>query len=415
MLKLKGTKVLFGNFVWVLALRGVQQGAALIGFYFLARGLDKATFGNYGLFLSFVAVCAAVLTFPGLNGAIVQCTARGESQVYHRALRLALMGGLGGSGALAAVSAVLHGSHPELARGLLVAAAVFPLSHGLLQWRSIYSGKEHFAALFWLEGLSAIGIYSLMVLGVLTVPGEMLVPVSCVLLVPASINLVMTIKTLREVPKGADKVGGVAYGLKTSFYLILNTLANHLDKFLIFFLFSAEMAALYVVAQRVPELVKGVVQDLAVVLAPRFARLSGFTKQLDQQLWILSLTIMVIVIGLTFTLLPWLVVVVFSDTYTDAVPIAQGLMISVAIGNHATLRYRYVTSKLDAESVRDVTMATSVVRLASSALLVPLFGLWGAVAAAIVYRILTGVIVYTVVRLRHGTAGRLEHEFTPSD
>ena len=104
---------------------------------------------------------------------------------------------------------------------------------------------------------------------------------------------------------------------------------------------------------------------------------------------------------MTFTVLPWVIILVFSERYADAVPIAQGLMISVAIGIHATLRARYVTSKLDGASVRDIYLTISIARILFTCLLVPFFGIWGAVFSTISYRLVNNVLVHIIITKRY--------------
>jgi O-antigen/teichoic acid export membrane protein len=214
-------------------------------------------------------------------------------------------------------------------------------------------------------------------------------------------NILMTANTLNNTKSEISDASAVAYGIKSSIYLAINTIANHLDKLLLFYFLSADIVALYIVAERLSDLAKSVVQDFTAVLAPRFARLAQYTKQVDRLLKLIGLFFSVGILLLAFTVLPWAVVLIFSERYIEAIPVAQGLMVSVAIGIHATLRARYVTSKLDGVSVRDIYVTISIARIIFTCLLVPLFGLWGAVASAIMYRIASSVLVHFVIIKRY--------------
>jgi hypothetical protein len=96
------------------------------------------------------------------------------------------------------------------------------------------------------------------------------------------------------------------------------------------------------VAERLSDLAKSVVQDFTAVLAPRFARLAQYTKQVDRLLKLIGLFFSVGILLLAFTVLLWTLVLIFSERYIEAIPVAEGLMVSVAIGIHATLPARYV-------------------------------------------------------------------------
>jgi O-antigen/teichoic acid export membrane protein len=115
-----------------MVLRSVQLSLGLVGIYFLARGLETSTFGQSAILLSVVAICT-IVTFPGLNSAIAQCTARGSTGIYRHALRLGLSVGFVGSVVCIGAWFYFSVSEPNLATAFLFAAILFPVSHGLLQ------------------------------------------------------------------------------------------------------------------------------------------------------------------------------------------------------------------------------------------------------------------------------------------
>jgi O-antigen/teichoic acid export membrane protein len=105
------------------------------------------------------------------------------------------------------------------------------------------------------------------------------------------------------------------------------------------------------------------------------------------------------IVLLAFTAMPYLVTFLFGGAYADAVPYAQALTCSVAIGYLANLRFRYIRSRIDARSFRDITLISSAVRLAAFLILVPPFGLVGAVVGTFIYRFaLMGVVRVAIKR-----------------
>jgi O-antigen/teichoic acid export membrane protein len=397
---LKDRSAILGNFAWALGLQFVRQATALAATYFLARGLAVPTFGTYGAFMSFLAICT-ITTLPGMNGAIAQSVARGRSGAYRRGVILAVSGSTVGSAVCFLGWLFFRSTNADMAQALLLAVALFPVSHGMLQWHSVLSGLQNFAAVFWLGSLGAVLTAACIILGIQAFPGEILVPVISVLVIPAAINAALTARTWSQTRSHESENESGSYGIETSAYLALNIIANHLDRLLLFLLISPEIAALYIVAERLAETIKNIVQDLAAVLAPRFAQMRKYTHSADRSLWMVSTGISVAIVAMTFTILPWGLVTLFSERYAEAIPIAQGLMISVAIGNHAMLRSRYIKSRLDAPGFRDITLYPSGVRLIATVCLVPLLGLWGAVASAVIYRLATVAVVSLKIRQRH--------------
>jgi len=386
------------NFTWLMGLRILQQGFGLIGIYFLARGLSKETLGSYALLLSIVSICT-IFTFPGLNSSTAQGAARGYFGIYRHAVKISFTGSILGSLVCLAAMLFFEKEHPDLATVLLFVSAIFPFSHGLKQWESILTGTENFKTIFLLGTLASLITYSSMILGVLFFPDQIFVPVLAVIVVPATINLISTTFFLRREEKQSTESGAVNYGLKSSVYLAINTLANHLDKFLLFYFLSPAFVAIFIAAEKFSELSKNIIQDFTAILMPLFARSSLYTKDLDKKLKIIGILFSICLIVFSFTILPWLTIAIFSEQYADAIPYAQGLMISVAIGIHATLSARYITAKLDEVSVRDIYVSISLARIILTRILVPFFGLWGAVFSAIIYRLLsTGIVRFIIVK-----------------
>lgn len=390
------------NAAFVFSLRLLQRLLRILALYFVVRALSRDTFGEYQFVLSCLSL-SVIFTLPGLNNSVMQSVARGFQGVYRRAVPRALASSLIGSVLLGGLSAYYWSSgRGELGGGLLLGACLFPLAYGLEQWRSFKSGGEDFAGLFRVEGLAALVLAVLMVSAVTRMPGRLLVPLVVLLGVQTGLNLLMTASTLRAVPRDAPgESGSLAYGTRTTFYSAFNTLANQVDKLLVFYFLSPASLAVFYAAERIPELTKGVVQDVAAVMAPRFAKRARYTLDLDRILRVMGLIAGAVIVAAAFLVLPWVVSALFGDAYDASIPYAKALMCSIAIGNVATLRYRYVASKLDEASSRNVNIGMSLTRVAASLILVPLYGLLGAVISAFVYRIVMTVIVHVVVKRRY--------------
>lgn len=79
------------------------------------------------------------------------------------------------------------------------------------------------------------------------------------------------------------------------------------------------------------------------------------------------------IIFFAFTVLPWVMPVLFGKEYIEVSPYAEALLCTGAIGNYVSFRNRFVTSKLDDKSNRDITISISLIHIVASAICVPLF------------------------------------------
>jgi len=383
----------------LFGLSGLQRILGLATTYFLVRALSQESYGEYNFILSAMVVLS-LFSLPGLNNSIMQSVARGNPGTYREALPLSFFSSFLGSLVLGGFGVwyVSHNNN-ELASSFFLAAALFPFANGLDKWASIKLGKEEFASIARLRGSASLLTSLLIIAGIYLVPGNIFVPIGILLLVKAIQNLIMTYTSIRKIGKDQPtETGSLAYGVKTSFYGGIGLAAKHIDKFLIFYFLSPASMAIYVAAQRFPELVKQLIKTLATVIAPRFAKHEFYTKRLDFFIKIFSVSAAAVLVLFAFTLLPWLVVLIFGESYAEAVPYSQALMCTVAIAGSVPLRIRFIKSKLDERSFRKITLIRSAIQIVSNAIFIPTIGLAGAVVTAFITRIITTATVHFIIK-----------------
>lgn len=379
--------------------RVFQKSLGLISTYFLVRALTQEEFGQYSFVIGVIGT-VSIFSLSGLKNAILQSVARGFLGTYRSALPYSFYSGLIGSYFLTLISLWYFQDHQHsLSGAFAIAALFFPFTEGLTQWRSVVIGKENFKGYFKLDTLGLSVLHFTMVASVVFFPHLIFVPLLVYLGIPTLQNIIMTLWDLSKIsPTAPSEPQSIAYGIKTSFYSAFITISVNADKLLLFMFLPASSLAVFVAAERIPELLRNFVSDGVAVMAPRFAREKVYTRELDNNLKKISIAIGLGVTLFSFTLLPYLVTVIFGEIYGESVFYAQILTLSVAFGNAATLRFRFIRSQLDTKNFARITIITSVLRIIMSALFIPAFGIMGAVASAFAYRIIMALTVDWVIR-----------------
>lgn len=392
-----------GNAFLLFALRTLQKLLGLAALYFVVRAIDQEMYGQYQFIISVVALLS-VFSLPEINNAITQSVARGHLGTFRLVLPYAFASSILGSLVLLGTAGWyewVQNSH-HMAAGFAISAVLFPFAKGLTQWGAVKTGMENFSSLVKWDGSVTILTQITVIVGVLVSPGTFLVPLLCILAFPALLNLFQTWQTYRLVTRDAPvEKGSLLYGIKTSLYALPAVLSLHSEKFLLFFFLSPEALALFAVAEKIPELSKNLVQDIAAVLAPRFARYKGYTARLERIFKWFSFIMFLLIVFVAFTILPWLFTLLFGEAYDEAVPYAIALMCSVAVGNAAILRARFIRSQLDANSMRDIHVVMAFVRIVAAAIFVPLWGLTGAVISVFLTRFVIVITVHMIIRKRY--------------
>ncbi|MGN7437159.1 MAG: oligosaccharide flippase family protein [Alcanivorax sp.] len=397
--QLRDNAPLIKNVLYVSVLRGMQILLALASTYFIVRALSKESFGEYHFILSCIGILT-VFSLKDMNNSIMQGVARGFLGTYRKAIPISLLVNSLGSMCLLVFAYFYYMQGNEaLMYGFLMSSAIFPFTHGLSQWNSIHIGAEKFGSYLKHNGFSLMVMYSLMISGVIIWPENLLIPLCFVLLIPALQNIIMTVLNLREIdPDAPVEEGSIIYGIKTSLYSTINVIATYSDKLLVFYFLSPTALATFVAAERISDLFRNVVQDLSAVLAPKFAKSKHYTKEMDKYLKVFVFVYGSAIVIFAFLGLPTLIVLLFGQEYADAIPYAQALMCAVAIGNMSTLQFRFIRSRIDISSYRVVLIYTSLGRIAASLVLIPFFGIVGAVISAFTYRVLLAYVVHKILK-----------------
>jgi len=391
----KNAGLLFG-------LQMVQRLFGLATTYVVVRALSPSAFGEYHFVLSVIGV-AAIFGLPGVNNAVMQSVARGHLGTYRASVRPGFLASAIGSPVLAVFGGYYRfAGSSELSLVFFAAAVFFPFAYGLTQWKGLKTGQEDFVSVVKLNGVAAIATSLLLIAAVLLVTNRVAALVVIILVVQSVLNILTTRTSLWRV-KRDDSVekGSVKYGVVTTAYMVFGHVAMYIDKLLVFAFLTPEALAIFVAAERLPELVKALVKNVGAALAPRFARHRHYTRRVDRAITVFSIGAGIVIVAFAFTLLPWMLVLIFGDSYREAVPYAQVLMCSIAILISAPLRGRWVKSQQDAASVRDLNVGMAIFRIVASSALIPIFGLKGAVASAVLARIGHLITMYVVLKKRY--------------
>lgn len=401
-LRLSAYKAHIANGIWVLLLQALQNVLSFVLVIVMVRVFSKDEVGQYQLIIASIGV-AGMFALPGLQTAMVQSVARGFEGTFRSGLHVAFASSFLGSALLIAIGLYQAGEGKELIWwGCLVAAATFPFSYGLQGWTSYHAGHGLFRLNSIYQGLGAVLAFGSAVAMLLTLEVSIVVVVLITNLVAGIQNLVIALSIRRRVPPSAmPEPGAISYGLRTSVHGVFNIVATHADKFLIFYFLSSGALAVYAVAEKVPELLKRYMQSLRVVLIPDLSRRESYGRELDRKLTYAGIAISCGVIFIALAIVPWLIPIAFTEAYSDAVLYCQLLLGTLVVGQAATVKFTFILSKLDSRSYRDITIGANVVRLVASMVLVPLFGIFGAIASTAIYRIANAVLVWLCLRKFH--------------
>ncbi|WP_421866553.1 lipopolysaccharide biosynthesis protein [Parvibaculum sp.] len=388
------------NSLWVFAAQLLIWSGGFLLSVIYAHYLPKDSLGTLQFVFGIMGVLS-LASLPGFGTAIIQSTARGHRGTFRRGVKLSFI-----CSVVVAFGLLVAGGWYYLAREdatlaymFVAAGCVFPFYTGLTLWRSDATGLRRYSLLVLVNGvtifISTSTAFVFLYMGYRDVPILFLISTLTI----SICNIVMSVLALREVPPDAEpEPGSVKYGVSTTLYSAVNNVGNHADSILLFTFLSPEAVAVYYIANRIPELFKDFFQQLRNVLIPELAKKSRLTLALKRKLNLLSLALFVFSLCI-IAVLPFAFRVIYPEGYANSVIYCQLIMLSVAFANFTIIQKSFIEARLDRISIRNITLISSSCRLVLSVVLVPFYGIAGAVGSTIVYRLIAfGYVNYLVRR-----------------
>ena len=190
----------------------------------------------------------------------------------------------------------------------------------------------------------------------------------------------------------------MTYGKHISLMNFFGTIANQLDKILVFHYLGAVNLAIYAFSQAIPEQIKGSFKNLFAIALPKYAVLEDkdLRKSILKKTW--QLTIITVFIVLVYIISAPFIFKIFFPLYKEAVIYSQIYMLGLIAIPGISLFATYFQIKKATKTMYKLTMISNVTTIILTVVLIYNFGLKGAVIEnGISWLIMLGVNYYFFV------------------
>lgn len=357
------------------------------------RYLPTSVFGQYSFVLA-VMSAASVFMLPKMQTAITRCLAHGHFGIMWRAagsvLRWSIIGSLFFLGFASYL--IFFGQDPEIGKVLLWVALLWPLYALSPLFNGYFQGLERFNI------RALVYVLHMTVLNGLFVAAAFLgasskVLVLIYLLSSIVVNGVVSAKVILKHRKAKDKVDkDIAFGVKVSLLEVLPQAAHYLDKIILGLFLGFHEVAVFAFAMMIPESIKLLFKNVYNVLLPRYAKKSE--KELKGSIWSqvgLTAAVTILGVGAYIALAPSLFGLLFPQ-YLESVPYSQVIALSLLfLPSKLLLTALEAHYKINALVVYNTFLP--IQKFILMFLLIWLFGIWGAVWALVLNRLVELLIV----------------------
>ena len=363
--------------------------------------LPRETYGIYSYLLA-LASSLGFLTLAGIGTGIVRAVARGQENVVRYSLRMQLRYNL-----LAVAGIAIAGlyysvnGNSTFAISLWILALALPLSAAYHTFEYIFIGKKRFDLLALVTSGSSIVATVSTIIG-LMFTDEIIVLITIYSVMSLGPNMFSYWYAQHFLSNSEPSPEAIAELRRTAFHLtgagIIGTIAQYLDKIVLFQIAGPAALAVYTFAVAGPERLKGLIKNIISIALPRFAEKTlGEIGAISSRRFAMSLVVGIIFAASYILIAPFLFKLLLPK-YLDSILYSQvyalGLIVlptTVYIGNifagQNMLRAIYAHS-----------ISGYVTRIFLFLLMGWLWQTWGLVFASIISYVL--VSIYGIIILK---------------
>lgn len=360
----------------------IQVGFGIVTTVVLARVLAPEALGTYQFIIAMAGIIS-VFSLTGMGTAIIRAVAQGNEGTLRSGVSISLKWSFGiVAAAVLIASYYWYQGNNVLAIAFLLIGAFVPLTESFILYESYLRGKQAFRDEvmlgLWRKPLPLVAL-------LLTLYFTQHVPT--LIGVYFAANALSTIWVYRLTikkyqPPDTPHLETILYSKQLSIMNVLFRVSEYADKVLLWYLLGPVAVATFSIAQLAVKYSGGLASVVSNVALPKVSQRDLATLQatLPRKVWLFTLALLPFMVGYVL-LVPFVFQILFPD-YPDAVPLSQVLGILFIFLPRSLYGHVLIAHEQTKALYIGSTLAP-IIKLASLAILIYFFGVWGAVYALI--------------------------------
>src|SRR3989344_386143 len=363
---------------------GLTGLALSVGF---ANLVPKEVFGHYKFILSLVGFIGA-FSLIGMGTAVTQAVSRGFEGALKDGIKTSFKWGAvpASISIIGSVYYLINGNVP-LAISLLVAGLLSPVIAAVALYGSFISGKQDFKTGTIYSSLRSVITVLFMLAVMLFFRNEILI-VAAYFLSIALMVLFLYWRTLKKYKPNENKdPDTISYSKHLSAMNVVGTMAEYLDKILIFHFFGAAQLAIYSFAIAIPTQFRGFNKVLSALIFPKLSNtpIHVLQKSIPGKAFLMLCLAMVGGIAYFFVspyiyeiFFPqYLESIIYSQVYALTFLVIPAMFFNQALLAHMRKRELYITK-----------VSMPIIKIVMLIILIPVLGIWGAIISLLTTQML---------------------------
>lgn len=360
--------------------------------------VSPEVYGTYRFVLSYYAILA-VAGLSGFSAATIRAVAKGREGEFLPSFKIQALGSLLGSLAAFSISVYYFINQNQiLGYSFLILGAALPLIESLVLYEALLAGRKEFKKLalydVLAQTLTTVLILTAIYAG-LGVAGLLSTFFAGWILT----RLLIFVHVYKKFPPNKKREEKTVHlGAHLSLVGLLTNIASYLDRIIIFYFLGAAEVAIYSFAIAPAEQIKGFFKNMNLLAIPKFSQRSESALKNTMLRKMLIMILVVLAIAIVYLIAAPSLFKIFLPKYQVSVFYSQLFMFSL-IGAAASLPISAMKSLSKIKTLYFYNTASAIITIVLLIVLIPLYGIMGAVIARLLSRVIGTFLSILFLRL----------------
>ncbi len=374
---------------WTSIPNALEAISKLLVAVIFTRAVTPEIYGEYRFYMS-ILLTLVIFALPGMGDSIVQSVARKYYRSFIDGTRAMIKFSILGSLVFLAITIYFYVTgRTNLSIYFLLTSAFFPTLFSFRNYSSFLLGLEEYKkqAKYYSAQIIVMNLFFILAIALTR---NLTIIILTYLVAGTVTNFIIYSMVKKEYAKEIKQSKKdpelIKYGKHLSVMSALPIISGNIDKILITFFLGFRTLAIYSIAQTIAQQNKVLFKPILKVILPRLSREKD-TAKLYRALrlklkYMIGISTVITLIGIFAA--PIIVKIFFPPEYEKAAFYAQLLFIGYVVALANIIFINYLTAQKLTTSLYKITFYPAALRVISLVVLLPIFGIFGAIASELV-------------------------------
>ncbi|MDP2946951.1 MAG: oligosaccharide flippase family protein [Nanoarchaeota archaeon] len=353
-----------------------------------ARLLPKEIYGDYRYVISIITIIG-IFALPGMDDAVLQAVANKFDKSFREGLKEKLKWSILGSLSCLIVGGyfLLLKNNLNLSISFIIAGVFFPIMQSTGLYLSYLGGKKIFGIQTKYNTLTQV-ITTLFIIITLFLTNNLIILVLIYFLSYSTLGIIFLFTSLKKFPPNENNDNKfIIFGKHLSLLYVMSVVSGQIDRILLFHFLGAAQLAIYSFAILPTSEASIFLKNIRLLALPKFSARSKEEIKKNLLKKIYRMTLLMVPLIIIFVIISPFIYKILFPQYIESVNLSRLFFIYI-IFFPASLIPLYFQAQMMKKELYKFSIVSSFAALLLLIILIPIYGLMGAIIARIIAQII---------------------------